>query len=121
MVPYYLFVSRDTGPQNYFELTLAESLRIFRKAYSRVSGLGRTVRGPVMSATPGKVLINGVSQVNGQRVFVLTFLQGRDPDWVGRPFFARYDPDATWLFDLDPAFGAAAKFFDATTEYVQAS
>ena len=121
MVPYYMFVSRDTGPKNYFEVPLGESLRIFRKAYSQVSGLARTVRGPVMSATPGKVLINGVSQVNGQRVFVLTFLQGRDPEWVGRPFFAKYDPEATWLFDLQPAFGSAAKFFDPKTDYVQAS
>jgi hypothetical protein len=32
-------------------------------------------------------------------------LQARNPDLVGRPFFARYDPDAIWLTDLKPALG----------------
>ncbi|MBN1681646.1 MAG: lysine 2,3-aminomutase [Anaerolineae bacterium] len=118
MVPYYMFVSRDTGPHNYFEIPLAKAYSIFRKAYSHVSGLGRTVRGPVMSATPGKVHISGVVQIEDQRYFVLTFLQGRNPDWVGRPFFAHFDPEATWLFDLKPAFGASDSFFNAGTEYV---
>ena len=119
MVPYYMFVSRDTGPKNYFEVSLAESLRIFRKAYSQVSGLGRTVRGPVMSATPGKVLVNSMTHVKSEPVFVLSFLQGRNPEWVGRPFFARYDAEAAWLFDLEPAFGAADFFFDPDAEYSQ--
>jgi KamA family protein len=117
LVPYYMFISRDTGPKHYFEVPLAESYQIFRDAYSQVSGLSRTVRGPVMSATPGKIHINGVTRVKSERVFVLSFLQGRDPRWVGRPFFAKYDNEATWLFDLEPAFGTEPKFFDAATKY----
>ncbi|MYF09053.1 MAG: lysine 2,3-aminomutase, partial [Rhodospirillaceae bacterium] len=39
-------------------------------------------------------------------------LQGRDPDWVGRPFFAKFDPQATWLDGLKPAFGEDAFFFE---------
>ena len=31
-------------------------------------------------------------------------IQARDPSLVGRPFFARFDPDAVWLSDLVPAF-----------------
>jgi KamA family protein len=104
MIPYYMFISRDTGPQNYFEVSLAQAWRIFRTAYSQVSGLGRTVRGPVMSATPGKVMVNGLATIRGQQVFVLQFLQGRDAKWVGRPFLARFDPAATWLTDLQAAF-----------------
>jgi hypothetical protein len=96
---------------------LGESYRIFRLAYSQVSGLGRTVRGPVMSATPGKVLIHGVTRVHNQRLFVLSFIQGRDPEWVGRPFFAHYDEEATWLFDLAPAHDADPRFFDPHTHY----
>jgi KamA family protein len=117
MIPYYMFVSRDTGPKNYFEVPLGESYRIFRRAYSQVSGLGRTVRGPVMSATPGKVLIHGVTRVHNQRLFVMSFIQGRDPEWVGRPFFAHYDEEATWLFDLEPAHDADPRFFDPHTHY----
>ena len=85
------------------KVPLARQLAIFRQAYAQVSGLARTVRGPVMSATPGKVHINGVAQIGGEKVFVLSFLQARDPEWVGRPFFAAFDPEATWLFDLQPA------------------
>jgi KamA family protein len=103
-VPYYMFVERDTGPKNYFEVPLVRAWEIFVDAYRQVSGLGRTVRGPSMSATPGKVLVSGVATVRGEDVMVLQFLQGRNPDWVGRPFFAKYDPNATWLDDLEPAF-----------------
>jgi KamA family protein len=104
MVPYYMFVERDTGPQDYFAVPLARAYEIFRDAYSQVSGLCRTVRGPSMSSTPGKVCVDGVAELAGQRVFVLHLIQARDPDLVGRPFFAHYDPDAVWLTDLRPAF-----------------
>ena len=106
MVPYYMFVERDTGPQDYFAVPLAEAYDIFRSAYQRVSGLARTVRGPSMSATPGKVCVDGVTEIGGEKVFVLHFIQARDPDLVGRPFFAKYDEKASWLFDLKPALGA---------------
>ncbi|MCC7384872.1 MAG: lysine 2,3-aminomutase [Deltaproteobacteria bacterium] len=111
-VPYYMFVERDTGPKDYFGVPLARAVEIFTEAYRRVSGLARTVRGPSMSATPGKVVIDGTAEIGGERVFVLRFLQGRDPDWVGRPFFARFDPEAKWLDDLRPAFGAEQFFFE---------
>ena len=111
-VPYYMFVERDTGPKNYFEVPLARAWEIFVDAYKQVSGLGRTVRGPSMSATPGKVLVSGVASVMGEEVLVLRFLQARNPDWVGRPFFAKYDPTATWLDDLEPAFDEAEFFFE---------
>lgn len=109
MIPYYMFVERDTGPKGYFEVPLARAQRIFADAYRQVSGVARTVRGPSMSAWPGKVRIVGTARVAGERVFVLEFLQGRKPEWVGRPFFAKFDPHATWLDQLKPAFGE--KFF----------
>jgi KamA family protein len=108
-IPYYMFVVRDTGAQHYFGVSLAKAHEIFRDAYKKVSGLGRTVRGPSMSATPGKVLVDGVATVMGEKVFTLRFLQGRNPDWVQRPFFAKYDENAIWLDELKPAF--EEKFF----------
>jgi KamA family protein len=106
MIPYYMFVERDTGPQDYFAVPLARGYEIFRDAYQGVSGLARTVRGPSMSATPGKVCVDGVAEIAGLRVFVLRMIQSRDPRLVGTPFFARFDPAATWLTDLEPAFAA---------------
>ncbi|MDH3191227.1 MAG: lysine 2,3-aminomutase [Nitrosopumilus sp.] len=108
-IPYYMFVVRDTGAQHYFGIPLVRAYEIFRKAYSSVSGLARTVRGPSMSATPGKVHVIGTANLSDQKVIVLRFLQGRNPDWVQRPFFAKYDENAIWLDDLKPAL--TEKFF----------
>lgn len=112
IVPYYMFVARNTGPQSYFAVKLQRAHHIFTEAYQRVSGIGRTVRGPSMSAGPGKVRIVGITEVHSEKVFVLEFLQGRNPDWVGKPFFAAYDEEAQWLDDLVPAFGARDFFYE---------
>ena len=105
MIPYYMFVVRDTGAQHYFNITLEKAWKIFQGAYNKVSGICRTVRGPSMSATPGKVQISGITELHGQKMFVLRFIQGRNPDWVGKPFFAKYNPTAVWLDDLEPVEG----------------
>lgn len=112
IVPYYMFVERDTGARNYFELPLARTWEIYRDAVQRVSGLARTARGPSMSAAPGKVEVQGVTEIAGERVFVLRFLQARDPEWVQRPFFATFDERATWFDQLEPAFGEREFFFE---------
>jgi L-lysine 2,3-aminomutase len=115
-IPYYMFVARDTGASKFFDVPLVGCWNTFRKAYQQVSGVCRTVRGPSMSATPGKIQILGVSEVRGESVFVLRFLQGRNPDWVARPFFAKFDPKATWLNMLKPAFGEDKFFFEDELE-----
>lgn len=69
-----------------------------------------------MSATPGKVLVDGVATVGGERVFVLKFLQARNPEWVGQPFFAHFDRSATWFDDIRPAFGEERFFFEHEDE-----
>jgi KamA family protein len=115
-IPYYMFIARDTGAQDYFAVPLVRAWQIFREAYQRTSGLCRTVRGPSMSANPGKVQVLGVSEVRGERVMVLRLVQGRNPDWVHRPFFAAYDEDAVWLNQLRPAFGEARFFFEEELE-----
>jgi hypothetical protein len=66
-----------------------------------------------MSATPGKVLVDGVTEVAGRRVFALRYVQARDPGLVGRPFFAGFDPRATWFDQLTPAFPDQREFFPA--------
>ncbi len=104
MIPYYMFVERDTGPKHFFELPLSQALKIYQEAIRNVSGLARTARGPSMSAYPGKVCVDGVVNVHGKKVFVLSLLQARSPELVKRPFFAEYDGDAKWLTDLRPAF-----------------
>lgn len=115
-IPYYMFVVRDTGAQHYFGIPLIEAQKIFRDAYKKVTGLARTVRGPSMSATPGKVQILGIAEYAGEKLMVLRFLQGRNPDWVQIPFLAKYDEKAIWLDDLVPATGDRFFFEDELNE-----
>ena len=110
IVPYYMFVERDTGPKEYFSIPLVKAYELYTSAVRRISGLGRTVRGPSMSAFPGKVCVEGVDTIHGEKVIILKFLQARNAEHCYKPFFAKYDPEATWLDQLQPAF-SQSKFF----------
>jgi L-lysine 2,3-aminomutase len=112
IVPYYMFIARDTGARAYFEVSLARALEIYRGTIQRVSGLARTLRGPSMSTTPGKIELLDIREVAGEKVFALRFLQARDPSLVGKLFFARFDPEASWLDHLRPAHGGESFFFE---------
>ncbi len=111
VVPYYMFVERDTGARRYFGLPLERALEVYAGALRTVSGLGRTARGPVMSASPGKVAIDGVTQLDCGPAFALRFLQARDPSLVGRPFHAVFDPLAEWWNELRPYGEYDRQFF----------
>jgi KamA family protein len=117
-IPYYMFIPRDTGAQEYFAISLENAWKIFKKAYQNVSGVCRTVRGPSMSCTPGKVQILGISEISGEKIFVLRMLQGRNPNWVAKPFFAKYDKMAIWMDDLKPAFNDDKFFFTNELELI---
>ncbi len=116
IIPYYFFIERDTGAKHYFAVPLFKAFNIYRNAYKQVSGLMRTVRGPSMSATPGKVAIEGIAEIYGEKVFVLNFIQARNPAWVKKPFFAAFDETAKWLDDLTPTFGADKFFYEDELE-----
>ena len=146
LVPYYMFVERDTGARNYFEVPLIRAYDIFREAYGSVSGLARTVRGPSMSTFFGKVRIHGILRMHELMdpatlrmlhdnfsysaydpttpLMLCDFIQARDPAWVKRPFVAEFDEDASWLSDLRPAFGRNRFYFQenaADEDYSQLS
>jgi L-lysine 2,3-aminomutase len=112
LVPYYMFVERRTGPHHYFSLPLERALQIYRESTAEVSGLGRTLRGPVMSTAAGKIVVEDILSIQGEKVFALRFVNSRNKSFSNRLFFATYDPEAAWLSDLSPAFGAEAFFFD---------
>ncbi len=101
MIPYYMFIERDTGAHHYFSVPLYRAYKIFTEAYSHVSGLAKTVRGPSMSAWPGKVLISGVMGEGEEKKFVLKFIQCRNPELNNQIFTADFDPRATWLTELN--------------------
>ncbi|MFO7889468.1 MAG: lysine 2,3-aminomutase [bacterium] len=119
LIPYYMFIARNTGAQHYFSIPLVEAWKIFREAYKRVSGICRTVRGPCMSTKYGKIQILGEVDILGDRVVGLRFIQGRNPDWVDRLFFAQLNEDAVWLDDLSPAFFEQKFFFETQEEGIK--
>ena len=65
-----------------------------------------------MSDHAGKIQVLGVQEIKGGKIFILRFIQGRNPKWVDIPFFAEYDPKATWFNQLKPAFGEEKFFFE---------
>jgi KamA family protein len=112
IIPYYMFVPRNTGAHRFFSIPLVKAYNLFRDAFSHVSGLARTVRGPSMSANQGKIKIDGIPEINGKKYLSMSFIQGRSSDWVKKPFFAEYNETACWLDELEPAFGDDAFFFN---------
>jgi L-lysine 2,3-aminomutase len=106
MVPYAMTIQRVTGPAAHFRVPLARAQQIFARAYGSVSGLCRTVKGPAMRDVHGTVCVDGTAQAGAQKMFVLRYLQARDPHLAGGPFFAAFDADAAWLTDLQPVPGA---------------
>ncbi|TKY87900.1 hypothetical protein EX895_002996 [Sporisorium graminicola] len=124
LIPYYMFVERDTGAKHFFEVPLEKAFDIYKQASSSVAGTARTANGPSMSASPGKIQVVGICELPSptpgagatrpghEKVFVLRFLQGRNPDWCRETIFARFDPKASWFDELKPAFGEARWFFE---------
>ena len=110
--PYYMFVERDTGARRYYGLALTEALSIYQRAIRSVSGIARTARGPVMSASPGKVVVDGVVDLDRGPAFALRFLQARDSALVGNPFFAHYDDHVQWWDELKPYTEMSSRHFE---------
>ncbi|KJX93331.1 hypothetical protein TI39_contig4335g00001 [Zymoseptoria brevis] len=112
IVPYYMFVERDTGARDYFSVPLAQALTVFNTAWSSLPGTARTVRGPSMSTGPGKICVLGTMTIKDERYFVLKFLQSRNPAWTQEVFLAKFNPKAVWMDELEPAFESSGFFFE---------
>jgi L-lysine 2,3-aminomutase len=112
-VPYYMFMARDTGPREYFEVTIATAVEVFREAFRQLPGLARTVRGPVMSTTPGKLVIDGSPSGEPGNTLQARFVQARDPALVGRPFLVNHPPFAVWADELTAAPGTSRDLAEA--------
>lgn len=74
-----------------------------------------------MSAWPGKIEIAGIPTIHNEKKLALRFIQGRNPDWVYRVFFADYDEKALWLDELTPSFNRRNFFFEETPEFIAAA
>lgn len=108
IVPYYMFVDRPTGAYRYYGVPLDRCLSIYDEAIRGVGGLARTARGPVMSAAPGKICLDGIVELGGTRWFVTRMLQARDRSRVGTITLYAHDAQALWIDRLIPMAGQAS-------------
>jgi KamA family protein len=104
MVPYYMFVERETGPFEYFQMPLSKVYELYTNAIRIAGSMAKTVTAPVMSAAPGKVQIMGVVEnpIDQENYFMLQFVRNRDHNKTFKPFFMHYDENATWFDQLEP-------------------
>lgn len=103
MIPYYMFVERETGPYNYFSIPLAKVYETYQEAIRNTGSFAKTVTGPVMSASEGKVQIMGVvsNPADGNKYFMMQYVRHRDYKKTFRPFYMNYSSEATWVSQLE--------------------
>ncbi|MGF1585808.1 MAG: KamA family radical SAM protein [Bacteroidales bacterium] len=102
LIPYYMFVERETGPYDYFRIPLAEVYETYREAVRESGSFAKTLTGPVMSADKGKVQIMGIVEnpLDGNKYFMMQYVRHRDYRNTFKPFFMEYDENATWVDQL---------------------
>jgi KamA family protein len=105
MVPYYMFIERETGPYAYFEKPIAEVYNIYNNAIKYTGSLAKTLTAPVMSAKMGKVHVMGVikNPVDNRKYFVMQYVRHRNVEETYKPFLMHYDEKATWVDQLQHA------------------
>jgi KamA family protein len=101
IVPYYMFIERNTGPYDYYRISLAEALKIYKEAQSKVTGLAKTARGPVMSSTRGKVQVIGTVTQNDVKYFLLKLIRAKNQELEDQIFMAEYSENAHWVDELN--------------------
>ncbi len=103
LVPYYMFVERETGPYEYFQIPLKEAYQIYTDAVRTTGSLAKTLTGPVMSASNGKVHIMGIVEnpLDGEKYFMMQYVRHRDYKETYKPFFMNYEENATWVDQLN--------------------
>lgn len=100
-VPYYMFLSRDTGAQHYFAVSLSRAVQIYKDVVRETNGLCKTIRGPVMSVRNGKVEI--LDYLEEDNVYLLRFIQHRNPLLSYKCFWGRpISGDPVWFDQLYP-------------------
>jgi len=91
IVPYYLYADSDSGPREYFKIPISRSFKIFNSAWKNVSGLARTVRGPILYSADSKILVDDIIDINGKKYFLLKYLQCSNSSKTGSSFLKDYD------------------------------
>jgi L-lysine 2,3-aminomutase len=97
-----MYCPRPTGEHHYFSTPLAEMNQVFQKVYRELPSISRPSRYITMTSSAGKTSLLGVTEVNGEKLFVLKFNESRNMEWMDEVYLAKYDEKQTVIERLEP-------------------
>lgn len=104
LIPYYLFVDANTSAPGYFKISLARAYSLFSETMKQVTGLAKTLQGPVITNNDCKIAIIGIEKINREPHFILQCLQSPDPNQKGAITSVPFDPDMVDFTGTDITF-----------------
>ncbi len=111
MVPTYMFIEADHSPESCFRVPLAKALRIFQEAQFQCNGLAGSVHGPLFMNDIYRVLLDGTTELNGIRYFVLKGVQGPPGTHIENEIrYVPYDEHTKTVGNLVELFDQSVKF-----------
>ena len=100
-----MYCARPTGEHHYFTAPLADINNVFNKVYRSLASVNRPSRYITMTSSAGKVSLMGTTVINGEKVFVLKFNEGRNMEWLDQVYLAKFDPQENTIEKLQPYEG----------------
>lgn len=106
-----MYCARPTGEHHYFTAPLEVIDKVFSKVYKTLASINRPSRYITMTSSAGKISLLGTTEINGEKVFVLKFNEGRNMDWMDTVYLAKFDPKENTIANLKP-FRGDKHFFE---------
>ena len=103
MVPYYLFALRPTGTSKYYRIPIEKIFSEYIKAYRELSGLCKTIRGPVLSTKWGKLIIENICMHKNSKKFILKFINSKEKWKMGKVYYADCALNRYWINAIEDA------------------
>lgn len=100
IIPYYAFLESSHALSDFYKITIAKALQLMQDVYKNLSGLVKTVSGPVITNTSKKILVDGKTSIAGKDYFIFKILQSSDNDENGMILLAEFDENAVNLEQL---------------------
>lgn len=113
-----MYCPRPTGEHHYFSTPLAEMNQVFQKVYRELPSISRPSRYITMTSSAGKTSLLGVTEVKGEKLFVLKFNESRNMEWMDQVYLAKYDEKQTVIERLEP-YGSGKYFYEDELEELE--
>ena len=91
-----VFVSKRISKNEYFQLPLIDFYHLYNDSIMNPS---QSINGPFLRSKHGKILMEGIFNDD---IIALQFINSINEYFCDGPFFAKYNPTATWIDELIP-------------------